>query len=310
MDRRIKIRHLQALTEIVRAGSLKRAAERLLLTQPAISRTLAELERIVGAELLVRDRGGVRLTPQGAFFHGRAQASLAALQDGLDGLSPEGGARRMRLRVGALPTVAAGLLPEVVRDLLARAPDLRLTIADGAHAHLTGLLRTGDLDVVAGLMGSPDSMDGLSFTQLYQEEVAVITRPGHPLLATPDLHRVSDWPVVFPAPWAAIRPLVERLFIAAGAALPERRIDTVSGAFGRVHVRQSDAVWFISAGVVAREVAEGTLARVGIDTALTRGTVGLMRRDGAPDDPAVALFRDCLARAIGRVAVPPQVERG
>jgi hypothetical protein len=61
---------------------------------------------------------------------------------------------------------------------------------------------------------------------------------------------------------------------------------------------------------VAREVADGTLARVGIDTALTRGTVGLMRRDGAPDDPAVALFRDCLARAIGRPVIQPRPQAG
>ncbi len=65
MDRRIKIRHLQAFVEIVRQSSFKRAADRLFLTQPAISRTLAELEEIVGADLLTRNRGGVALTPQG-----------------------------------------------------------------------------------------------------------------------------------------------------------------------------------------------------------------------------------------------------
>ena len=59
MDRRIKLRHLEAFVEITKLRSLKRAAERLHLTQPAISRTLAELEQILGTKLLTRGRGGV-----------------------------------------------------------------------------------------------------------------------------------------------------------------------------------------------------------------------------------------------------------
>lgn len=90
MDRRIKIRHLQALTEIVRQGSLKGAAERLFLTQPAISRTLAELEEITGVTLLHRNRASTALTPQGEYFHGFALTSLSALEEGLSGLDAEG----------------------------------------------------------------------------------------------------------------------------------------------------------------------------------------------------------------------------
>lgn len=303
MDRRIKIRHLQALTEIVRQGSLKQAAERLFLTQPAISRTLAELEEIVGAEMLTRGRGGVALTPQGEFFHSHALAALSALEQGFAGIEKAGIEGAMQLRVGALPSVAARLMPEVVREITSLAPQLRLAIIDGPHGYLTGRLVSGDLDLVIGRLGEPETMRGLSFTQLYLEEVAVVVRPGHPILADPDLRRIGEWPVLFPSTGSAIRPFVERLLIAEGIPPPSRRVETVSGAFGRVYVRYSDAVWFISAGVVANEVADGRLIRLPVKTALTEGPVGLMCRAGEQDSAAQQIFAQAVDRTVDRLGL-------
>jgi LysR family pca operon transcriptional activator len=301
MDRRIKIRHLQAFTEILRQRSLKRAAARLSLTQPAISRTLAELEAILGAQLLIRDRGGVTPTPQGAFFLAHAQASLSALEQGLSGFR-DGGRGALALKVGPLPSVAARLMPQIAIELARLAPDLLLTVADGSHGALTEQLRDGGLDLVIGRLGDPATMRGLSFTQLYLEEVAVVVRPGHPILSDPDLRRIGDWTVLYPAPGAAIRPIVERLLIAEGVTLPPRRIETVSGAFGRAFTAQSDAVWLISAGVVAGEVAAGRLVRLPVATPLTEGPVGLMARaEPAPaGQPGTArhLFTTAVSRAV------------
>ena len=293
MDRRIRLRHLQAFVEIVRQGSLKRAAEELFLTQPAISRTLAEFEEIVGSPLLIRGRGGVRLTPEGQFLHGHALSGLAALSTGLAGLA--GGAGD-RLRVGVLPSVAARLMPAVAAELLAVAPGVMLEVSDGSHEHLTKALRAGDLEAVIGRLGAPQTMQGLSFTQLYLEEVAVVVRPGHPILADPDLRRVGEHLVLYPTEVAAIRPLVDRLLLSLGQSLPPRRIETVSGAFGRAFTRDSDAVWFISAGVVARDVAEGRLVRLPVATRLTEGPVGVMTRANAPRTLAGTLFLDIVTR--------------
>lgn len=303
MKRRVKIRHLQALTEIVRQGSLKSAAERLFLTQPAISRTLAELEEIVGADLLIRGRGGVSLTPQGEFFYTCALQSLAALERGFAGVEEAGGSAAMQLRVGALPTVAARLIPSVVADLAVVAPDMGLTIVDGPHAHLTRLLHRGELDVLIGRLGEPDTMRGLSFSQLYLEDIVAVVRPGHPILSDPDLSRIVDWPVIFPPGGSAIRPFVERLLIAEGVRAPSRRIESVSGAFGRAYTSQSDAVWFISEGVVAREVAEGQLVCLPIGQGMTEGPVGLMARTDGGENIAVQIFQQSVRRAVAALGL-------
>lgn len=313
MDRRIKIRHLQAFTEITRQRSLKRAAERLALTQPAISRTLAELEDILGASLLIRDRSGVTTTAQGEFFLVHAQASLSALEQGLSGISEAGRGSSMALKVGALPSVAARLMPQVATELARIAPELHLTVADGSHGALTGQLRDGWLDLVIGRLGEPGTMRGLSFTQLYLEEVAVVVRPGHPILADPDLRRIGDWTVLYPAPWAAIRPMVERLLIAEEVPLPPHRIETVSGAFGRAFTAQSDAVWLISAGVVEAEVRAGRLVRLPVTTRMTEGPVGLMARassgSSGASDAAQHLFVAAVTRAVASLGLDESLNR-
>lgn len=298
IDRRIKFRHVQCFVEIARHRSLKRAADRLFLTQPAISKTLKELEDILGAQLLNRSRAGVTLTREGDVFLQFAEMSVGALQQGIDGVGQVSAAGGQTLTVGALPSVAAWLLPVVVREMAEVAPDVVLRVLDGPHAYLVDRLRQGALDLVIGRLGAPETMQQLSFTQLYNEHVEFVVRPGHPILNDPRLERIAEWPVVYPSPGSAILPLVERFLIANGMGDLPRKIETVSGAFGRVHVRNSDAVWIISAGVVANELAEGRLVRLPIDTALTRGPVGLMARPDEDPSPPQRLFRIAVNRAL------------
>ena len=301
IDRRIKFRHIQCFTEIVRHKSLKTAAQHLHLTQPAISKTLKELEEIVGSDLLVRNRGGVSLTKQGEVFLHFSQMSLAALQQGLNGEAQLEKAGKVSLLVGALPSVAARLMPDVVQAFADLAPDVTLHIHDGPYGYLIEELRQGRLDVVIGRMGAPEVVKGIAFTQLYDEHVEFVVRKGHPLLAHPDIHRLSDWPVIFPPKASAIRPLVERALVAQGVGEIGIKVESVSGAFGRNYALSNDAVWIISNGVVAKELESGALVRLLFDTSLTKGPVGLMARTDGQVSAAESLFRHTLAAVAERL---------
>jgi len=303
IDRRLKIRHIQGFVEITRKRSLKRAAEALFLSQPAISKTLAELEAIAGATLLWRDRGGVRLTPQGALFLEYAESALAALQRGIDGLSADARNYARQLAIGALPSVAVRLMPGVVRHLALLLPDTRLVIADGPHGYLTERLRIAELDVLVGRLGDPSMMRGISFTQLYMEHVAFVVRPDHPLLNAADLREIENWPVIMPAAQSAIRPLVERFLAARGIGRLDVRIETVSDAFGRSYTPRSDAVWIISAGVVANDLAQGRLAGLPFDTSLTAGPVGMMTRADQDRSAELRLVHQALDQAVQDLAL-------
>ncbi|CUH79005.1 pca operon transcription factor PcaQ [Tropicibacter naphthalenivorans] len=295
MDRRIKFRHIEALTAIARQGSLKAACQELHLSQPALSKTLKELEDILGAVLMTRDRGGVRMTPEGEVFLEFASQSLAALRRGFDGVAAlkQGGAEV--LRVGSLPSVAARLMPQAVARFRQLSPDTRLHLRDGAHGALTSDLRAGGLDMVIGRMGTASMMTGLSFTQLYQERVVCVTTPDHPLagqtLAPGDL---SDWAVLYPPEGAAIRPLLDRWCVAQGLGPFRDQIECVSGAFGRNYLRHAQALWFISEGVVAQDLADGRLLTLPLDLGLTAGPVGLMTRPDTAPSRSQQLFTRAL----------------
>ncbi|WP_298679164.1 pca operon transcription factor PcaQ [uncultured Lentibacter sp.] len=298
MDRRIKLRHIEAFAEIARLQSLKGAGEALGLTQPAISKILKELEDILGVSLMRRGRGGVELSAAGSVFLRGAEASLSALRLGYDGVRRIQTGGTGALSVGAMPSVAARVLPLASQMFAAHEPETVLKVEDGPHAFLMDRLRAGALDVVVGRMGPPATMDGVSFTQLYSEQVAFVVRAGHALSGTTRLEDLHGHLVIYPSERAAIRPLVDRLFIAEGMGLPPRRIESVSGDFGRGLTRASAAVWIISQSVAAGDIASGQMEKLPLETGITAGPVGVMTRAEEGVAPAVQLFRASLRAAV------------
>jgi len=295
MDRRIKFRHLDAFSAIARARSFKIAAEQLHLTQPAISKTLKELEDILGVVVMERSRSGVALTPQGEVFLQFAEQSTAALRHGLRSVQgTDSGAGHLKL--GALPSVASSLLPGAVLAFASQSPNTLVEIHEGPHRDLTTRLRSGGLDLVVGRLGSPDSMVGLSFQQLYSENVVVVATPQSPAHKIRDAADLAAFRVLYPPKDSAIRPLVARMLIAQGVPLFSNRIETASPAFGRaVTLADPNTVWVISQGVVADDIASGHLKALKLDLSATEGAVGIMSRAEEVPSVATRAFVKCLS---------------
>ncbi|WP_108830371.1 pca operon transcription factor PcaQ [Ascidiaceihabitans donghaensis] len=287
VDRRIKFRHLDAFSAIARASSFKIAAQDLNLTQPAISKTLKDLETILGVVLLERSRSGVALTPQGEVFLQFAEQSTAALRHGLRSMHAHSTAAG-QLKVGALPSVASRLLPRAVLAFQKLNPNTTLEMYEGSHRDLTTRLRSGGLDLVVGRLGNPDTMVGLGFQQLYSENVVVVARPDSAALDVQSAADLDGFRVLYPPKDSAIRPLVARHLISQGVPLFQNRIETASPTFGRaVVLSDPDTVWVISRGVVANDLDQNTLVTVPVEMAATHGAVGIMSR--AEDIPAVSM---------------------
>lgn len=279
----IKLRHLSTFLEVARTVSVGKAATLLNVSQPAVTRTIRELEEAVGAALVEPDGRGIRLTGAGEEFRRHAGASMAALRQGIDALRRGDARLSAPLRIGALPTVSARIMPTAVRSFLDQSQGGRLKIVTGENAVLLDQLSAGELDLVVGRLAAPESMIGLTFEHLYSEQVLFVVRPGHPLLALApfDLSQLSRFTVLMPTATAIIRPFVDRFLIAHGLPALGARIESVSDSFGRAFVRDSDAVWIISEGVVANDIAVGYLAALPVDTSETRGAVGLTMRADA-----------------------------
>ncbi|WP_437881859.1 pca operon transcription factor PcaQ [Pseudomonas sp. LRF_L74] len=283
IDTRIKYRHLLCFLEVVREGSLARAAERMAVSQPAVSKTLKELEGVLEAVLFERGKRGVVLTEAGRAFLRYAEPSVQALREGVRSL--RSGAHEAGLvKLGVLSTVESSLLPEVVNRLHAQHGALVVSVVTGPSAYLLGQLRGGQLDLVVGRMTDSPQIEGLTFEHLYSESMMLVVRPAHPLLLDErhDRSRLGDFPVVLPLAGTTIRRYADSLFVQFGIGQPRQRLETLSITLSRRYVMASDAIWIAPLDAVQRELAQGELVELQLGHKEPGGSVGICSNPASP----------------------------
>lgn len=302
IEQRIKFRHLQTFVEVARQKSVMRAADVLHVSQPAVTKTIRELEEVLGVALFQREGRGIIITRHGEIFLRHAGATMTALRQALDSVSHDSAQLGPPVRIGALPTVSTRIMPKAMTAFLNENTGSRIKIVTGDNAVLLEQLRVGELDLVVGRLASPEKMTGFSFEHLYSEQVLFTVRAGHPLLSVNKglFDRIREFPVLMPTRNSIIRPFVDHFLIANGIPALPNQIETVSDAFGRAFLKSSDAIWIISEGVVAGDIAEGTLTTLPIDSSSTRGPVGLtVRTDAIPTLPQSLLMQAIRDAAAG-----------
>jgi LysR family pca operon transcriptional activator len=284
-----KQRHIECFLEIVRQGTIAGAAEQLSVTQPAISRTLADLETILETRLMERSRSGISLTPSGETFLRYASASASALDQGVQQVARGRRGSRQSVNVGVLPNVAARVLPEAVEIFKTEHPQILVRVDTGTNRALTQSLREGDLDFVVGRLAAPADMSDLNFEPLFQEDLVAVVRSGHDFERYAELtlttSQLQKYCVLLPAPGTIIREDAEQLLISLGVSDPENVIETLSVEFGRSFTLKTDAIWITPRGTVSLEIRSGDLVELAINTAATRGAVGISTRQNLSLSP-------------------------
>jgi LysR family pca operon transcriptional activator len=250
---RIRHRHLICFLETARARKISAAAEVLNISQPATSKTLHELEEILGARLFERGgRAGLTLTASGRLFLRYAGASIAALKEGVDSVQEDTRHGEAKITVGVLPTVATSVMPYAIQEFK-KTHSTPLRVITRPNSALLDQLRLGELDLVVGRLGRPAEMAGFSFTHLYSDQLDLVVRPGHPLAdeAEVDVHALEKITALVPTKSGLMRPVIDRFWVAHGIVSLPDYIEARSPDFCRQYVLSSDAVWLISHGVVA-----------------------------------------------------------
>ncbi|PLP96622.1 LysR substrate-binding domain-containing protein [Cupriavidus pauculus] len=295
---RIRLRHLHCFVAVAQAQHLGRAGEQLGLTQPAVSKTLTELEELVGARLLVRQRAGTNLTAAGMRFLRHALRILEDVDAAADSLSATDATRHERIRVGALPSIVPALLLDAVTAFRATHPEVALAVQSGMNRTLIDLLKADVLDVVIGRMDDPAAMEGLWFESLAAEPLVLAVRAGHPLAdqPRPTMRDVVAWPMVVPAVGSIPRHSTESLLARHGFALPEGCLETADAYLGRLLTQQGDSVWAAPLSATRRAVAAGEMVLLPVDTQGTEEPIGLLRRSDRTLGPVAEAFAETIRR--------------
>lgn len=275
MDDRLKLRHLRVFLAIAEAGTVTGAARKLNSAQPAVSRTLRELEEIVGRPLFQRTSRGLVRTEAGDELYRFATVASGQLEEGIARAS--GLDEAASVRIGALPNLLASLLPPVVRRFKEESPRTVFRIETGTIAYLLAHLRRGNIDFVMGRMADPDSMQGLSFEYIWEEELPFAARTGHPLAGRRKitLREVDDYPVILPLPGTVIRTEVDRAMAERGSSGFSNIIETVSVEFGRKLLQLTDAIFVFPVNALAEEFDSGRIVRLDLEIAPIRSPVGI-----------------------------------
>ena len=285
---RIRFRHLHCFLAIARHQKVGAAAKALAISQPALSKTLHELEEALGISLFERGRRGMALSRFGEIFLQHAAGSIASLRHGIDSINVAREASEHSVTVGALPNVAARLMPEAVRLFNQNASGALVRVVDGNNLRLLDQLRLGELELVVGRLAKGEHMTGLNFEHLYSEALSIVVRRKHPLAAAKRLTpaALAALPWLLPDQGTMIRQEIDRFLLAEGMTLSPTVIESTSISFGRAYVERSDAVWFVPHGAVQADIAKGRLTALPTAAGAMEGPVGITTR--ADIEPTLA----------------------
>ncbi len=286
----IKLRHIRLFLAVAEAGSLTGAARAEGLSQPAVSKSLAELEALLGVRLVSRQGRRIELTAEGEAFRRHAREGLARL----DAAARATGAdqSRQRLALGLLPTVSSRFFPAVVARFLQSRPPVTLSIETGAHPVLLSKLRNREIDLMIGRMPQAAELPGLEFEFLYEEPIIAAVRADHPARGKPILEVLRDFPVILPTRESVIRKTVDEYLASLNRSDLVPAVETATLALGRGMLFASDSVWFISQGVIEEELETGRLVTLPLGATYLSGAVGMTVPQGHRlPEPLVQLMR-------------------
>ena len=177
----MKLSHIRDIVAVAEFGGMRRASRHLGIAQPALSRSIRDLELELGVCLFERGPTGMTLTPAGEAFARRGaamQLELARAQDEVRQLS---GDRAGQVSLGLSPAAHLALLPRALPPFLRRFPEARLKISEGLFPTLEGQLRAGSIDFFVGPIAEERLGGEFISERLFDNNRVVLCRPGHPL---------------------------------------------------------------------------------------------------------------------------------
>lgn len=296
----MKLQALKALVAAVEEGSLRSAARRLGMSQPALTKAIRELERELAATLLARSTTGVIATAQGKVLYERACAADRELGQAIDQIRQLGGRMAGDLTIGAVPLAVMLLIPETLRTFGREFPDIRLRISEELYIAQLTRLRKGEVDVAIGPMPEGLPQGEFVIEPLMPISMVIVVRKDNPLARARSLAELADakWVFTGTTPDAGYAKV---LFASHGLAAPPTGA-LVNSTLGLVSIIASgDFVGLLPYQIAVHPMAAAYLRVVPTREGPLQGTLSAMIKADAALSPAVRHFVAHLHRAAAHI---------
>jgi DNA-binding transcriptional LysR family regulator len=294
--KRMKLTSLRALVAAIEEGSLRSAARRLGVSQPALTKMIRELERELSTTLLLRSTTGVIATAQGIVLYERALAAERELSHAVDQIQQLGGRMTGALTIGAVPLAVMLLVPETLRTFGREFPGIQLRVIEELYIAQLTRLRKGEVDVALGPL--PDQLPPGEFVveTLMPISMVIVVRKGNPLARARRLADLGEAPWVYTG--ATPDSGYAKVLYERNGLKPPPAGALVNSTLGLLSILTSgNCVGLLPQQIAAHPFAAGYLDVVNVAEGPLQLTIGALARADAALKPSVRHFLAHLHRA-------------
>jgi LysR family transcriptional regulator, regulator of abg operon len=292
----MKLDQLQHLVAIVEHGSLRSAARRLNVPQPALTRSIRALEKELGGALFLRETTGMVLTAMGHRFHVRASNIVNEARRAHDEIAQHRGDDHGTV-VAALSIMPhVGMLPLALKPFRQRYPAVKLQVIEGLFPDAEGPLREGHVDFYLGAAPRVAPAPGLAMQKLFDNRRTVVCRKGHPLGSARSLKALQQ------ADWAItgvdydVEADIAKLFESHGLQPPRVVLQARSAMSIMVSLAHSDLLAMLPVQWGDFPLTRDTLQTIKVREVLPAPSIVIVQRPDYPLTPAAEFLTDVLRR--------------
>lgn len=284
-------RRLQIFLQLYQLKHASTAAFHLGVTQPAISAALKILEKGAGVKLFRHTSAGIQPTPAAERLYPVISRSLNEIDNIWDDLALRRGILAGSVRIGALPLSRSCVLPAAVSEFLARYPHITVMTNESPYETLIAELRAGNIDFILGALRENNDLAELNCEPLFEEDMLILVRPGHPLLSHADpFSQLSNAEWIVPRAKTPARKLLDQAFHTLGLKLPDSVVETGDAVMVRGILLNTDRVAAVSSSQMSFEIEQGILRVLPVALPGTTRLIGLTFLSGSLPSPATEML--------------------
>lgn len=292
----MKFSSLRDFLAVAERGSLRAAARQLGVAQPAITRSIHELEKELGVVLFERRAQGVTLTAMGEVFHRRANCVRGELQKAKDEIDQLRGETHGKVTVCLSSVPHLALLPNALRPYRARFPHVKLEIIDAVFPRVEGALKDGTIDCYIGPVPSklPSELTG---EKLFDNYRLILGRKGHPLAKARSLAELVDAEWITTSITHKAEEELGPLFEQHGLPAPHLVMQAHSALTFLTAVAYSDLLMMLPIQWIQFPLWKDVLQPINVAESLPAPPIFMVKRTAMPLTPAADYFCDMMRRA-------------
>lgn len=294
----LKIRHLRILAALDQMRQITKVARAFNVTQPAISKQIAELERELGTPIIHRQGNSVAFTPAGAVLvrHAkdvlhriqRTEFDIEALQKGLSG----------HVRIGVAASLMPTILPEAIRLMVQAAPSSVVTVSEGHFNQMLPMLYGGEIDLLVMRIWKPFTLEGIEKLSLGHEPLVVVAGTDHPLARRSEVgwEAAREWPWLRAATGSLATEGMNEFLAQKGLGPLSGQVEASSIMLSLSMMRLMPYLALFPERLARYHSARGELAVLPVNTEgyLSEANCFWLASEA---DETVTLFRQCLVQA-------------